>query len=257
MSRVLADEFKAWSPWIVERLVRRAVARLPDEFKDRYDEEWRGHLNAIPGELGRLVTAFGLVIAADRISYGPWTRDRRLKTAFDKIAAVLSICFWAPLLLLLALVIKAESKGSVLVRQRCYGLRNRTFFVLRFRTTYAERDGQIEPQVTVWGRLLRRTSLDELPQLFNILRGDMSLVGPQPEPEGQPNSAIHRNMKPGLTGLAQIENCETSHDRERHDLEYIKNWSFWLDLKIIARTVGVILTSRAGGRRHNRRDPNS
>jgi hypothetical protein len=132
MSRLLADEFKAWSPWIVERLIRRAIAKLPDECKERYDEEWRGHLNAIPGELGRLVTAFGLVIAADRICYGPWTKDLRLKTAFDKIAAVWSICFWLPLLLLLALVIKLESKGPVLVKQRCYGLRNRSILFLGF-----------------------------------------------------------------------------------------------------------------------------
>jgi exopolysaccharide production protein ExoY len=129
---------------------------------------------------------------------------------------------------------------------------------------YAERDAQIEGDhiespVTPSGRFMRKLSLDELPLLFNVLRGDMSLVGPRPDPEGQPNpdGAVHCNMKPGVTGLAQVENCQTPDDRVRHDLDYIKNWSIWLDLKIIARTLRIITSRRAGSRGHNKRGPNS
>jgi hypothetical protein len=221
LARLFADEFKAWTPWLLDRLVRRAIAKLPDDLKDRCDEEWRSHLNETPGELGKLVIAIGYSIAANRICYGPWTVGRVLKRATDISFVVSALLVWAPLILLLAFFIKLDSKGPVIFKQK-YGFANRTFNLFRLRTTHVgfERDPN-NPRVTRVGRFLRHSSLDELPQLFNILRGDMTLVGPRPYSprERRPNSdpTVHRHLKPGMVpSLAPV----------------------WLNLKVLLRRMG-------------------
>ena len=253
LSRLFADEFKAWIPWLLDRLARRAIAKLPDEFKDRYDEEWRGHLNETPGELGELVVAFGFSIAADRMNYGPWTVGRVLETAIDKSLGGLLFVSVIPIMLLIIFSIKLDSKGPVLVKRE-YGFANRMFSLFKFRTMQAggarDPDG---PRITRVGRFLRRHSLDELPQLINVLRGDMSLVGPLPDDrEDQPNPdrAVQRHLKPGITGLAQVKNTDgplSASDRARYDREYTENWSIWLDLKILLRTIHAVLKDPKSG----------
>jgi undecaprenyl-phosphate galactose phosphotransferase/putative colanic acid biosynthesis UDP-glucose lipid carrier transferase len=168
----------------------------------------------------------------------------------------------APLLLLIASAVKLDSPGPVLFRQRRCGFDNREFVILKFRTmTVLEDDGSIvqakpgDERVTRVGRMLRRTSLDELPQLINVIHGEMSLVGPRPHAIAHDdeykarigNYALRHHVKPGLTGAAQVMGLRGETPRlsqmERRlerDLWYIDHWSLTLDLKIIAMT-GVAL----------------
>jgi exopolysaccharide biosynthesis polyprenyl glycosylphosphotransferase len=166
-------------------------------------------------------------------------------------------------MLAIALAIKLDSPGPVFFRQKRYGFNNQLIEVLKFRTMYhSARDEKAErltsrndPRVTRLGAFLRRTSLDELPQFLNVLRGDMSIVGPRPHAlaakaggllyqEAVREYAARHRVKPGITGWAQIngwrgetETLEQIKKRVEHDLAYIENWSLLLDLKIIFRTV--------------------
>jgi putative colanic acid biosynthesis UDP-glucose lipid carrier transferase len=154
----------------------------------------------------------------------------------------------------------------VLFRQRRYGLNGRLVEVLKFRTMTASDDGakvvqacHDDPRVTRFGRFLRAFSLDELPQLFNVLAGSMSLVGPRPHAVAHNEEfrrLIHGYMlrhkaKPGITGWAQVngwrgetDTLEKMQNRVAHDLDYVQNWSLWLDLKILAMTIVVVASRR-------------
>jgi lipopolysaccharide/colanic/teichoic acid biosynthesis glycosyltransferase len=173
-------------------------------------------------------------------------------------------------MLLIALAVKIDSPGPVLFRQRRTGFNDRSFYVFKFRTMYAdatdhEASRQVlagDPRVTRVGRFLRRTSLDELPQLLNVLRGEMSFVGPRPHAPGTlagnrrfdevvANYAARHRVKPGLTGLAQVRGYRGPTPTERQillrvesDLEYIGRWSLWLDFLIILRTLLVVVRMR-------------
>ena len=187
--------------------------------------------------------------------------DRQLKRAFDLCMSGLGLLVISPLLLVIALAVRLTSPGPILFLQDRYGLDGRRFRIYKFRTMkvieagdqpglrQASRD---DPRVTPLGRLLRRWSLDELPQLFNVLRGDMSLVGPRPH-------AVHHNelyrkqipgymqrhaFRPGITGLAQVEGwrgetatLEAMARRVEADLRYQHNWSLKLDVKILLKTL--------------------
>lgn len=192
-----------------------------------------------------------------------------LKQLMDILLASVLLVAGLPLYLLIALLIKLSSPGPVLFRQQRSGLNGRPFTLYKFRTmvTNAEQlkhelaamnemTGPVfkvsnDPRVTAVGRFLRKYSLDEFPQLYNVLRGEMSLVGPRPLPVDEVrrfHDLAHRrrlSVKPGLTCLWQISGRSEVRDfREwvRLDLEYIDNWSLWLDLKILCRTVPVVLT---------------
>ena len=180
------------------------------------------------------------------------------KRVEDFAVAVIGLILAAPLMALIALAIKLDSKGPVIFRQRRHGYNHCVIEVLKFRTMTVLEDGSSVSQaqkgdkrVTRVGRFLRRTSLDELPQLINVLRGDMSIVGPRPHALAHnsyyedlvENYANRHRVKPGMTGWAQIHGYrgEIIHpqkmaERVRYDLEYIENWSLWLDLKIIMMT---------------------
>ncbi|MCC6790183.1 MAG: exopolysaccharide biosynthesis polyprenyl glycosylphosphotransferase, partial [Thermomicrobiales bacterium] len=165
-----------------------------------------------------------------------------------------------PLIPLLALAIRLDSKGPVFYRQQRVGRNARTFAIHKFRTMRedAERDGAVwattdDPRVTRMGRVMRRTRLDELPQIWNVLRGDMSFVGPRPErPEFTtlleqeiPVYRCRNQVRPGLTGWAQVRFRYTNslHDSRvklEYDLYYLRNASLWLDFQILVRTVGVV-----------------
>ena len=190
-----------------------------------------------------------------------------LKRLIDILGAAVLMVVLAPLMALLALAIKLDSKGPVLFRQERVGLHGRPISVLKFRSMAADAEQRLDelrdhneisghafklandPRRTRVGRVLRRLSLDELPQLWNVLRGQMSLVGPRPPlPSEVANYDVwHRrrlSMKPGMTGLWQVGargSREFDHWVEQ-DLEYIDGWSLWLDFKIIARTVPAVLS---------------
>ncbi len=192
-----------------------------------------------------------------------------LKQVIDFIGALLLMIVGFPFFVLFALLIKFTSPGPILFRQQRSGLNGQPFTIYKFRTmvTNAEQlkhelaamnemSGPVfkvskDPRITRFGKFLRKFSFDELPQLYNILRGEMSLVGPRPLPVDEVkrfNDLAHRrrlSVKPGLTCLWQISGRNNLCDFKewvRLDLEYIDNWSLWLDLKILWRTVPVVLT---------------
>lgn len=178
------------------------------------------------------------------------------KRLVDIIGSLLGIILLSPLLIIVALVVKFTSKGPIIFKQQRVGLHNKTFNMYKFRTMCVQ-DKESEakawttkddPRVTKVGKLLRKTSIDELPQLFNILKGDMSIVGPRPErpqfvekfKEEIPRYMIKHQVRPGLTGWAQINGYrgDTSiRKRIDYDIYYIENWSMAFDIKIIFLTV--------------------
>jgi lipopolysaccharide/colanic/teichoic acid biosynthesis glycosyltransferase len=185
------------------------------------------------------------------------------KRLIDITGAALGLLFFAPLMIGIAIAIRATSPGPVFFRQKRHGYHNRRFRILKFRTMYVHlgdergtrqtQDG--DPRVTPIGRILRKTSFDELPQLINVLKGDMSLVGPRPHVPGMLGGGLlyehlvpyylqRHNMRPGITGLAQVNGYRGSTARPVSaiarldcDLLYIETWSLWLDMKILARTI--------------------
>lgn len=188
--------------------------------------------------------------------------DRALKRSLD-IAVSLVLCILlAPLVVAMAVLIRLTSKGPVLFRQTRRGLNGRTFEIYKFRTMIVQEDGPYvvqacrnDPRVTPLGGLLRRSSIDELPQLINVLRGEMSLIGPRPHAMVHDHDfagrvadyALRHHVKPGITGLAQVEGLrgetttpEAIRRRVELDLHYIENWSVWLDLWIMIRTMQAL-----------------
>ncbi|MEP6942297.1 MAG: undecaprenyl-phosphate glucose phosphotransferase [Betaproteobacteria bacterium] len=189
--------------------------------------------------------------------------QRLLKAAEDYVGGGIVLLLLSPVLLLVALVIRLTSPGPVLYRQQRVTWNGRHFSMLKFRSmqTGAENESgpvwsqQSDPRTTRVGALLRRFSLDELPQLFNVLRGEMSLVGPRPERpefvarfrEEIPGYMQKHMVKAGITGWAQVNDLRGSSDlgkRIQYDLYYIENWSLWFDLRILALTVWHVFKSR-------------
>jgi Undecaprenyl-phosphate glucose phosphotransferase len=192
--------------------------------------------------------------------------ERATKRCLDLIVAGLALITLSPLLAAVALAIKLDSPGPVFFRQQRCGFNGRSFAVYKFRTMFVLEDGpsiiqarSADSRVTRIGRWLRRTSIDELPQLFNVLNGSMSLVGPRPHAVAHDNQfdkiarnyAFRRRVKPGLTGWAQIHGCRgptpTAASIERrveYDLWYIDNWSLHLDFTILLQTPIEVLRGR-------------
>jgi Undecaprenyl-phosphate glucose phosphotransferase len=193
--------------------------------------------------------------------------DAFIKLLEDKILTVLILLMIWPVLVIIAVAIKLDSPGPVFFRQPREGFNNRPFRVYKFRSMYADQSqftsiqqaSRVDPRVTRVGRILRRTSLDELPQLFNVMTGDMSLVGPRPHAASTraggrlfsdvvASYAARHKVKPGITGWAQVCGWRGETDTEdklikrlEHDLHYIENWSLWFDFYILFRTIGSVL----------------
>jgi putative colanic acid biosynthesis UDP-glucose lipid carrier transferase len=182
--------------------------------------------------------------------------NKLLKTVEDYVLASVLLIFAGPLMALIAIGVKLSSPGPVFYKQKRVGWNGREFTMLKFRSmpVEAERDtgpvwaSKLDKRATPFGSFLRKTSLDELPQLFNVLRGEMSLIGPRPERpvfvEQYKDEIPHYNkkhlVKAGLTGWAQVHGWRGNtclHTRIEHDLYYIENWSLWLDIKIIVMTL--------------------
>lgn len=185
--------------------------------------------------------------------------ELRMKAVFDRVVSLLLLVLLSPLFLLLWLLVRVTSPGAALFRQMRHGIGGESIEIFKFRSMaiHKESDGQItqatnsDTRVTFVGKLLRKTSLDELPQLFNVLRGEMSLVGPRPHAVEHneefksriPKYMLRHKVKPGLTGWAQVNGFRGITDTEEkmalrieHDLWYIQNWSLWLDLRILLQT---------------------
>lgn len=221
---------------------------------------WRDRVPAGRPQSGLTMTAPALgLLAIDR----PRRAHMIGKRVFDIGLAVVALVLLAPLLVAIALSIKVTSKGPVFFRQAREGYFGRSFMALKFRTmaaTQCDLSGVAQTaandqRVTPLGKVLRRTSLDELPQLFNVLVGDMSMVGPRPHVSGMlaggmsyrelvPYYDYRLIMRPGLTGWAQANGwrgptdlAESAQMRIDHDVAYIQNFSFWLDLRIVWQTL--------------------
>jgi lipopolysaccharide/colanic/teichoic acid biosynthesis glycosyltransferase len=200
-----------------------------------------------------------------------------LKRSIDVIFSLLGIILLAPLILLICILIKLTSKGPVFFKQERIGYMGKKFIMYKFRTMHQLKDDQIhrnyitnyitntnchsdgprntifklknDPRITSIGKYLRRLSLDEITQLFNVLKGDMSLVGPRPPLQYEVDiyDLWHKRrylcVKPGITGMWQIygRSSTTFNDMVRLDLAYIKNWSIGLDIRIIFRTIGTVI----------------
>jgi polysaccharide biosynthesis protein PslA len=255
-ARALApDDILIVAPWSDRDAIERAI----DTFM------------TIPVDLHlgpeRILDRFGDVqitqvgpIASLRLSRRPLSAaDALLKRGFDLLLASAALLCLAPLLAVVAVVIKLDSSGPVFFLQRRYGFNQEPFRIFKFRTMTTADDGAVivqakavDPRVTRVGRWLRRWNIDELPQLLNVLRGEMSLVGPRPHALAHDQAwarkislyARRHNVKPGITGWAQVNGHrgeigtdEALRRRVEHDLYYIDNWSIWLDIQIILRTL--------------------
>jgi lipopolysaccharide/colanic/teichoic acid biosynthesis glycosyltransferase len=275
---LVAAELQAWLPSLLQYLLTRAVKKLSPERQERYREEWAAHIEELPGEVSRVVFALQLPITSETIErearLGPLDSISRwswkAKDLIDLAATALALLELSPLLLIIALLIKLDSRGPVFFRQRRQGVGNRLFDVYKFRTMHLDVGDPLDapltrrgdPRVTRVGAFLRSTSLDELPQLLNVLRGEMSLVGPRPHSphllvagrehaERLAEYELRHRVKPGITGLAQVNGYRGAintpgelKSRIDCDLYYIDHWSLWLDVKILFRTMVVCFSGR-------------
>jgi Undecaprenyl-phosphate glucose phosphotransferase len=242
-------------PWSRPDLVESCLAalgKLPVEVHLGLGGPLRGLRRA---EVAHAGPVCGLTLT--RPPLGRWQRVE--KRAFDLIVASLALLALAPLFLVVAAAIRGESQGPALFRQKRYGLNQEPFRIFKFRTMRTMDDGRVvrqatrgDARITRLGAWLRRLSIDELPQLINVLLGDMSIVGPRPHALAHDQLYVDRlaayarrhNVKPGITGWAQVSGHrgEIADDgamlhRLEHDLYYVDNWSLWFDVKIVWLTV--------------------
>jgi exopolysaccharide production protein ExoY len=260
-SKVLAEELKAWRPSLVGKIIALAVRKLPSANRERFSEEWKSHINEIPGDVGKIVVACGCLTAAWDIAEGPFGARKR---ALDLAFATFGLLVESPLLIVVALAVMTTSPGPVLFRITRIGRDGKRFHSLKFRTMHADAHDRLrkyfasnpeaerewnttrrlrfDPRVTAFGAILRKTSLDELPQLFNVVAGDMSLVGPRMITDDdigdQTRSAdTDPSCKPGITGPWRFGR------HFKNVASYRSNWSLMLDVKIIVATLGTALRS--------------
>jgi exopolysaccharide biosynthesis polyprenyl glycosylphosphotransferase len=228
--------------------VRSRISVVPSPFEILIGRRETLRLHDIP-----------LIEVFDDVPGGAGSVTKRL---FDTMLALLLLVLGIPMMLLVALAVRLTSRGPVIYRQTRVGRGGRPFTILKFRTMHPEAErgtGPVlatenDPRVTLTGRVLRGTRLDELPQLINVLRGDMSFVGPRPErPEFVKDYQLdiegyaeRFRVRPGLTGYAQVngEYHTSATTKLKYDLAYIHNRSLWLDLRILSETMKVMLTRR-------------
>ncbi len=257
----------------------RELATVPDLFivpgKDLSDNATV--IAREPGRFGSLVQ-FPVRLAAGStveprfgaLPFDSATAYRVVKRSLDILIALVALILLIPLFIVVGTAIRLTTPGPVLFRHRRVGQDGRDFACLKFRTMVADADRRLkddarlhaelklnwklkrDPRVTPVGRVLRRSSLDELPQLLNVLRGEMSLVGPRPVPrlEYEMNYSDHGvrifSVKPGITGLWQVSGrSELSYgDRVRLDLEYVGRCSLWFDIQVLLKTIPAVITRR-------------
>jgi exopolysaccharide biosynthesis polyprenyl glycosylphosphotransferase len=281
MVAVIGTELGETSPIIVQE---RLLAKVRSSFQETLGKEKASNIlvsfHFFPEEYGMSDTDHSANIAL----YPDLSRNREskkfellLKRAMDIVGSAMAILLLSPVFAMIAVAIKLSSKGPILFRQQRLGQCGKSFDFLKFRSMHADCDARIhqeyvnqfisgqvngeatdgakpvfkiqdDPRVTPIGRFIRRTSLDELPQFWNVLRGEMSLVGPRPPIayEFRGYDVWHRRrvleIKPGITGLWQVEGRSRTRFDEmvRLDLKYARLWSLWLDLKILVRTPAAV-----------------
>jgi len=249
------DDIVICLPWSKSEVIAAFVdgfASIPATIHTAPDASWRWMSEPALARVGGVYTL--------RLSRTPLTRkDQIIKRAFDLTVASGLLVLGSPLLLAAALLIKLDSKGPVIFRQRRNGFNQQEFRVFKFRTMTTLDDGPVirqatrdDGRITSVGKILRATNIDELPQLLNVMLGDMSLVGPRPHAVAHNNAyeerirlyARRHNVKPGITGWAQVrgfrgetDSIQKMRDRVEHDLYYIDHWSLFFDIKILVMTL--------------------
>ncbi len=252
------------APWEDKFLLKESLDRLKESVVD---------VNVVPDLhqyrlLNQSISEWGGLPVINLAATPMTGSEKRLKNWFDIVGSFLLILLLSPLLILLAMLVKLTSKGPILFRQKRHGMDGESIEILKFRSmaVHREREGRLtqasptDARVTPLGKFLRKTSLDELPQLFNVLKGEMSLVGPRPHAIEHtdlfksriPRYMLRHKVKPGITGWAQVSGFRGQTDtpekmamRIEHDLWYIQNWSLWLDLKILLMTPLVMVHRNA------------
>jgi sugar transferase (PEP-CTERM system associated) len=238
-------------------------------------DDWPNFYEKLTGRIPLSDLRPSWLVFAD--GFRPARLTRIVKRSMDLAASALGLLITGPLLCLVAVAIRLDSAGPALFRQERIGQFGRTFSVVKFRSMRADAStmaapaaGEPDRRVTRMGRILRRTRLDELPQLINVLLGDMSLVGPRPEwtalvPEFSEKVPLYLHrlaVKPGITGWAQVKNpygasIENTWEKLQYDLYYIKNMSLFLDLLILLHTVQIVLFTRGSGAWTNTNKPST
>jgi lipopolysaccharide/colanic/teichoic acid biosynthesis glycosyltransferase len=277
---VLVNECTDWLPWLAARLVGAAARTMPSAVRERYTDEWLAELDATPGKLSKLAVAiriFARAPATSAIISGVRSLMSSMgKTVLDRTAAACALVLLAPAMAGVALAIKVTDNGPVFSRHGRIGKDGRPFklWVFRTRVTTAQ---ELLAQYRVWidsgrplvnerrpvgftrlGAWLRRWSIDEMPQLLNVLSGDMSLVGPRPARPADVaayTDDMRRRLeaKPGITGLWQItgRSDEPRDAMAKVDLRYVENRSFAVDMQILWRTLRAGLSAVFRSRRRH------
>ena len=217
--------------------------------------------------LTNFASSGGQRVVSIEIQRAPFSATERLvKRAIDVSIALAALLFFIPVMIFTAAAIKLDGSGPIIFRQNRKGFNGREFVMLKFRTMSVQENGDVvtqatrdDPRVTRIGKLLRATSIDELPQLLNVLRGEMSMIGPRPHALAHDNYfekllqeyAFRHHVKPGMTGWAQVNGLRGATPsvdqiarRVKMDLWYINNWSLWLDIQILMKTISEVLRKR-------------
>jgi Undecaprenyl-phosphate glucose phosphotransferase len=259
--------------------VDMVLVALPMAAEERVNE-LMSHIHVLPADIRISATGSQLKLSPSAYSYvgnvpmldlsekpiSEW--GIIAKATFDKVVAALALILLAPVMALIAVAIRFESRGPVIFRQKRYGFNNELIEVYKFRSMYVDRCDAAatklvtkdDPRVTKVGRIIRKTSLDELPQFLNVLTGQLSLVGPRPHavqakaadklyPDVVDGYFARHKVKPGITGWAQINGWRGETDtpekiqkRVEHDIYYIEHWSLWFDIRILAKTPGSLIS---------------
>jgi polysaccharide biosynthesis protein PslA len=266
IARAEIDQIYIVTPWVDAPLALERLIHL---------RQFSTEIFILPSDARVHAHQLGIGVIGDRVALRAADRpingwNIMAKRAQDVVVASAALLFFAPIMALVALAIKLDSPGPLLFRQKRVGFNGGHFELLKFRSMYADaadahasrQTSRHDDRVTAVGRFIRRTSLDELPQLINVLRGDMSIVGPRPHAlqtrtngvelsEIADQYAARHRVKPGLTGLAQVngyrgelDTVEKVQKRVEFDIGYIEKWSTWLDAKIIVRTAALLFFDR-------------
>jgi lipopolysaccharide/colanic/teichoic acid biosynthesis glycosyltransferase len=278
---LIGGEIRAWLPYLARRLARSAARRLPAEARERYERDWLAELAHWEDRpLSALAKAAHLRWKANSVREsvcGVSVKGDRLKRAFDLGFALTNLVVAAPVLLAISIAIWIESPGPIFYREYRVGRDGRRFALLRFRSLYFDGmgrpskppamaavrfRGEQNPRRTRTGRVLRRFGFEDLPQLFNVLRGEMSVVGPTPlipyEPPGNELERQRAAVRPGLTGSSQLAAAETDEpptfdEVVERDAQYVQSRTFLLDLRLLLRTVNLAISTRRAISRRGRR----
>ncbi len=249
-SKLAANEAQGWIPRLAERVLIRAVQKLPDEHRERYAEEWRAHMRELPGCLAGLAFAIGLLSAASRIANLQAGRPPKFllayKRSFDITFASFAIVVSAPAFLLALALVKLLIRRAALAKLPRVGRNGHVFHCLRFRT----HDEGADENSSKFGSLLRRYALHVLPEFFNVLKGQMSIIGPTPTLPWELDASADADRppwlaaKPGVVSpwvmaIDSLDNVPrlSYGDIREMDIQYVSNMSLWVDSRIFLHAV--------------------